>query len=212
VLLSVSLYGTVSRFVWLESAFALGLCFFSLSRGRMLALMFAGIILLPPIGIEVYPTLEQRFTDPGSAKSDALRLQQSEALTQDTDDHLLMGHGFGSYTYKMIRDFKAPYNYEVQWLEILYQMGLIGLLFTLGLLAFNAAPLLLSRSVEAIPVLLLFAFSLLSGFANPSLFGRTAAVGFALVYCFGQMIYDRAHMLACDDPPSDIAVGNPIPI
>jgi len=173
-------------------------------RGKILAVLMVSMVAVPVLAVTNVPFIEQRYNDPGSQKSDDLRLQQSEALLQTMDENLLFGHGLGSFAYKMIRTPTAPYSYEVQWLEIFYQMGLVGLLFVLGLMTFSVAPLLQSRWQEALPLLVLFGFSQLAGFANPALFGRASSVGFAFAYCLGILIRDCVDQSdgAGDESPS----------
>ena len=189
--MAMGIYVTISRFIWIESAFALLMCLFTFSRGQIFATLLSVLVALPVAGPVLFPVIQHRLFDPDVSRSDSIRIQQSEALTQDAEKHFLFGHGLASYSYKMVRDRRSPYTYEEQWLALIYQLGVVGFLFLLGLLFFNLVPLLTSRSVDAIPALLLFLFSLLSGFANPSLIGRSAGVGFAFVLCLGVMIRSR---------------------
>ena len=190
-IMAMGIYISFSRFIWVESAFALAMCIFSFPRKQlfsgMLVLLVAGPFALPFI----LPTIEHRFFDPGSSRADAIRSQQSVALLQDSERYFLFGHGMASYSYKMVRDRRSPYTYEEQWLALFYQLGFVGVVFLLGLLTFNLGPFLVSRRLEALPMLLLFIFSLSSGFANPSLTGRSAGAGFAFVLCVGLLVQQR---------------------
>ena len=214
LLLCASIFISYSRFVWLEGIFTLALYSLKLSRGQVLALLL-GLIAVAPLATLVPVTLiEQRFFSSAAEKSDIVRSTETEALTQDMDQNFLFGHGFGSFSYKDVRDKLAPYSYEEQWLAITYELGVVGLLIVLGLLTCTIAPVLETPTLEGIPLILLFVFSLLSGFANPSLIGRTAGMGFAFVYFCASAIRDRAN---CDatrggkDPNAEPFSGASVP-
>lgn len=209
-LLCASIFVTFSRFIWLEGVFALVMFSFSLSRGQILAALVSLLVVAPALGALPMPVIESRFSSANVSRSDDLRTLQYDALTQDTDQHVLFGHGFASFPFKMVRDPNTPYIYELQWLSLAYQMGLIGIIFLLGLLYFNSSPLFGSRSAAALPILVLFGFSLFSGFANPSLIGRSAGVGFAFVYCLGILVRDRSKQVQSRTtslPRADLALG-----
>jgi hypothetical protein len=192
---------TFSRFIWIEGLFALLVYFFTLSRGQKLALMVSFAVLIPVVASMPLPIIQNRFASSTATNADAIRSHQYEALTQDADQSFFVGHGFGSFPFEMVRDIEAPYSYELQWFALMYQMGIIGIIFLLGVLFLNSAPLLASRSAEAIPVLLLYGFSLLSGFANPSLIGRSAGVGFSFVLFLGIQILSREKLFRRGNPP-----------
>lgn len=190
-LLCVSIFSTYSRYIWLEGLFALSACCLTFSYKKIMLTLVAALMIAPIAATVLGPAIQHRFFDPSVGHSDDIRIQQSDALMQNADQTFFFGHGLGSFPYKMIRDRQAPYSYEMQWLEIIYQFGFIGLVFILGLLFSISVPLLTSRPMAALPILLLFGFFLLSGFANPSLIGRSASVGFAFVLCLGTSIRDR---------------------
>jgi len=191
LLLCASIFVSYSRFVWLEGVFAIILYCFRLSRGHVLALLIGLVVIAPLATLVPAPLIEQRFFSVGAQKSDDIRRRQTDALTQDIDQNFFLGHGFGSFSYGMVRNPQAPYSYEVQWLAIIYQFGVIGLLFILGLLACALGPVLQAPATGGMPLILLFGFSLLSGFANPSLIGRTAGIGFAFVYFCAAIVRDH---------------------
>ena len=198
--LCASIFVSYSRFVWLEGIFVIALYGVRLSRGQIFALL-TSLILVAPVATFVPTTLiEERFASANAQKSDDIRTHQVDALTQDVDQNFLLGHGFASFSYKMVRDKQAPYSYEEQWLSIIYQFGIVGLLMILVLLVSVLTPLLENITLDGVALALLFGFSLLSGFANPSLIGRAAGMGFAMVYFCATNIRDRARERLWSNP------------
>jgi hypothetical protein len=196
-LMATSIFVTFSRFIWLEGVFAVGVYLLTLSPGRILGVLMAAMIVMPIIAIWApsSPIITRRFSS-DAAFSDTIRVRQYDALTRDMDEHFLIGHGPASFSFSVIRDTGSPYSYEMQWVAFMYQLGVVGLVFLLGLAIFNIAPLLETPSLAAIPALLLYSFFLLSGFANPSLTGRSAGISFAFVLCLSILIRDQAKLLA----------------
>lgn len=63
----------------------------------------------------------------GTLSADALeRRLQFMALTDEWGDNPLLGKGHGSYSYNSIRDVDAPWSYELSYIALLFQTGLIG--------------------------------------------------------------------------------------
>jgi len=192
VLMSVSIFLSFSRFVWIEALFAIFSYIATLSPGKIFAVLVALIFLVPLIFITVpMPLIERRFSSSATQQSDATRLQQYDALTGDVEQNVLFGHGLASFAVNFVRNPEVPYTYELQWVSLLYQMGVVGVLFLLGLIFFNGIPFILSRSWDAVPPLLLYGVYILSGFANPSLVGRSSSAGLLFILCFGTKIYNR---------------------
>lgn len=187
---ALSLFISYSRFLWAEGLFALTVPLFRLSRGQILAVLVAALVAIPTIAsiAPSIPLIENRFMSSNASWSDSIRTRQYDALTQGLDEHLLFGHGLASFSFSVIRDTNTPYSYELQWMELIYQIGLVGLLLVIGMAFLNCAPLLASPSIEGIPILLLYSFFLLSGLANPSLIGRSAGVNFAFVLCLSLVV------------------------
>jgi len=54
------------------------------------------------------------------------RRTQFHALLQGWMENPLLGAGYGAPAYGSIRDDLAPYNYELTYMQLLYQTGLVG--------------------------------------------------------------------------------------
>jgi hypothetical protein len=69
-------------------------------------------------------------------QSDVDRVEQAAALLSQFETHPLVGTGFGSYVYQVIRAADAPYSYELVFYALIMKLGAIGisvLILILGL-------------------------------------------------------------------------------
>jgi hypothetical protein len=125
----------------------------------------------------VQGTYEDRFQSKGAEESDRVRLEQIEALVDVWGDTPLIGGGFGYFARQNIRDYSAPYSYEVQWVGFLAKLGALGILFPIFLVG-----LILLRGIRYIRipevsfVLLVFVLFVLGGLTNQYLITSGAAV------------------------------------
>jgi hypothetical protein len=60
--------------------------------------------------------------------SDVDRVEQATALLSQFQAHPLVGTGFGSYVYQVIRGADAPYSYELVFYALLMKLGVIGMI------------------------------------------------------------------------------------
>jgi hypothetical protein len=67
------------------------------------------------------------FDDPG-AESNLLRKEQYDALIQGWKTSPIWGSGLGSVAAGSIRDPIAPWNYELSYIALLFQTGIIGVI------------------------------------------------------------------------------------
>lgn len=154
-------------------------------KGLALSLLKFSLILLcliPIAGPErLYNVIEKRFLSDESSRSDAIRAEQIEALTDTFTTTPYLGQGLGGYAKTVVRDPTLKYSYEVQWVAFLMQFGLLGLpllLFPPFLLTLNLFPLTrLKASLFA-----LFALWLASGLMNPFLISLASGILYALFW------------------------------
>ena len=72
----------------------------------------------------VYKTFMNAF-DP-SQSSSQVRIDQSIALTEGWTKSLFIGHGVNSYVIDLIRNSRDPVSYEMVYLALLFQTGIVG--------------------------------------------------------------------------------------
>jgi hypothetical protein len=62
------------------------------------------------------------------AESDVDRVEQAGALLSQFQSHPLVGTGFGSYVYQVIRGADAPFSYELVFYALIMKLGAIGII------------------------------------------------------------------------------------
>lgn len=66
--------------------------------------------------------------------SDVDRVEQAGALLSQFQAHPLLGTGFGSYVYQVIRGGDAPYSYELVFYALIMKLGVIGMIALISIL------------------------------------------------------------------------------
>lgn len=142
------------------------------------------------VGVDfVTAAVEARFFSHANTQSDQTRSDQIKALTQEFQEHSLLGKGLGSYVEKMQRDRLNLHVYEVQWVAFLMQFGVIGLgmlslpLVYVGTLFFHPP-----FSRPKFCFFLIFLAWLLSGFTNPYLLSLTSGMIYSLFILTGKRL------------------------
>ncbi len=165
---------------------------------RRLKLLAIAVVALVPIFLVYYETLEPlveaRFFSDQVSDSDLIRVEQSKALLDAIEARPLIGKGLGTHVNEVIRNQQNQYSYELQWLSLSMQFGILGLAGIALLIAASARDLLLSHHPAKPWLILLFSLWLLSGWTNPHLtssfagatFGMFMALSYAMRYQQGQ--------------------------
>ncbi|GGM18575.1 hypothetical protein GCM10010841_28360 [Deinococcus aerophilus] len=135
--------------------------------------LFASLMILGPAQY-----LINRFYGENIAASDQIRSQQIAGLLEYSLARPFFGHGFGAYIPGIIRDSNAPYTYEVQWLALLMQVGILGLFVLLVYLMLGFVFMVKSR--QSTYWIALYFMWLLMGFTNPYLTSSVAGIVFAI--------------------------------
>lgn len=95
---------------------------------KILVGIFLGIVVLSMynIGDNI---INNRFIGENIEYSDLTRVEQIVAFSKEIPDDFLLGKGLGAYMKDYIRSEEMPFLYEVEWIALLYQLGLIGIIF-----------------------------------------------------------------------------------
>lgn len=128
-----------------------------------------------------------RFIGDSADVSDIARIEQISSFSREIPDNLLLGKGLGSYVPYNIRSDTMPFLYELEYLALLFQFGLIGCLIIASLFFFfikrwEISSLNNNKLKWIIYVNLLFFF--LRPIFNPMLFASNTII---VLVCF--MIY-----------------------
>lgn len=149
----------------------------------LLALTFlgAGLYFVGPA--KVQKIVELRVFSTNTYISDAIRKSQVRALFDEIEEAPLLGHGLGAYAKANIRDSKLKYSYEVQWVALLMQFGIIGLtIFILPLIYMGYQILNAPPSTTRIAFFILFLLWILSGLTNPFLLSLASGILYTCFY------------------------------
>ena len=119
-----------------------------------------------------FETLVCRLKDSFSESSDNAKYTQIEALLRGFAESPAIGNGFGATLRGYFRDAYEPWRFEVTYVAVLFQTGMIGIVYYIYLLSVNAIRLVrLKMETDAYLGALVFGYIIymLSCFTNPLL-------------------------------------------
>ena len=183
LVLLISVLFSFSRYYWVFSALAFLLGLFLGKRDKF------QFVLASILGVSVLVSLpalsalyKLRFSTVVAGGSDTDRTAQIPRLEDFFTDAPFLGHGFGSYTTRLLRAPGAGrHNYELQLLAFLGQVGLVGSILFLGLLFWYFDDLWLSNLswLGRVSMTLLLLTWIAGGFSNPIIFNSVAGIVYA---------------------------------
>jgi hypothetical protein len=154
----------------------------TLALALLVGLVGIGVAFVVLDGPALTRALLERFDSPAVEASDALRREQVAAMLDEIAQRPLLGKGVGSYAPAAIQSVRQPYSYEVQWLAILLQLGVVGTaLIALPLVALLGHALRAPDRRRALVVLVVTVLWVASGFTNPYLISSTSGVVFGIL-------------------------------
>ena len=183
--LTLSVGFSYSRYFWMFTAvgFVMGLLLGKRDRFQagLISLFIVVTLAVLPVVISVY---QSRFSASVAGESDAQRTEQIIPLQHLFFEAPVFGHGLGSYTPVLLREYSPAgrYSYEVQLLALAAQIGIVGILFLVGLLVVYYRQLWTPRTMrlsDRLCILVLLAAWLAAGAGNPLLFQPVAGVNYA---------------------------------
>jgi hypothetical protein len=190
----VSSFFTFSRVLWASAVIGMVLGLLVASKDRM-HVIYIGVTAVAVMyyygAISEIVTL--RFSDQQAGSSDIERTVQNVALKGFFMDAPILGHGLGSYSVRVIRSLSAPYSYESQVYALAGQVGLVGTIFFIVLIAnYYRKAFTFKRGTRAYEtaVLCLLASYLAGGFVNPTLLSSVSSVSYGLIFAlasFGRL-------------------------
>jgi hypothetical protein len=170
-----------ARYIWFLDGIAIVA---AMMIERRIKLLFIALFTFVPVAGIYYealqPLVEGRFFSDQVSDSDLIRIQQYQALLDEIRTRPLIGKGLGTHVNGVIRNSENRYSYELQWMSLLMQFGMLGLAGILTLIAFSARDLLKSQHPAKPWLVLLFGLWLLSGFTNPHLTSSFAGATFGM--------------------------------
>lgn len=146
-------------------------------------LILLAFIYLSENDNEILSFINERYFGENADASDYTRTIMSDWLLLKVYNSPLLGHGLGSYVSEYIRFDDTPWNYELQWLSLVMNFGILGLIFIIFqfFIYYNAGVFFLLKNMSLDKLVLWFAVMLmwlLVGFFNCFLMTSSAGVVF----------------------------------
>jgi hypothetical protein len=129
--------------------------------------------------------VKERFNSISQADSDKIRNEQIIYLLDEFYDNIFIGKGLGGYAKSYIRSDDLPYSYEVQWLAILMQFGVLGFFLVVLIYLSVVSPLFVKSSYKCLKIkaTLLFIYLMwgLISFSNPMLLSSLCSAFYTII-------------------------------
>jgi len=127
-----------------------------------------------------------RFSSSATVISDNIRLKELPILLKQFETSPIIGHGLGFHAPHFIRDQHDKFSYELQWVALLMQIGVVGVAGIMALLTLVARPFLfLPLNKMNVTLLIMFTLWIVSGFFNPYLTSSAAGAIFSFFVAAG---------------------------
>jgi len=96
--------------------------------------IFIGAVLIVGLSLNfqlaiLIEGIHERFTGAGSVESDLVRVMQAYYITESVSANFIFGIGMGGFVEAYIRNPINPWHYELEYLSMLMQFGVIGYIF-----------------------------------------------------------------------------------
>jgi hypothetical protein len=170
-----------ARYIWGAYFVAIVAAIIVQRNWKALALAVVAVLAFYGVFREVSSTVfESRFLSEGTEISDYERAEQTRALIDEFERRPILGKGMGSHASAIVRLETHSYAYEIQWLALLMQFGVVGLAAILLLIWVSMRDLIAAKNFTKIWLCLLYLVWLLASFTNSHLTSSFAGATFAL--------------------------------
>lgn len=185
-----TVFMSFTRLIWLYF-FAMFLLDILIKRslGRNLVILSSAVLsvifLSHNFSLDFFSSASGRFGAEGLLSLD-VKYIQSVYLIKELNEYPLFGKGLGTYVEEYVRNESIPYAYEVFWLLLALQFGLLGVvIFVFSLfspfLYFSCSNRFVFSGGQIL-ILSSFILFLLAGFTNPILLNSVVAFWFLFLY------------------------------
>lgn len=133
---------------------------------------------------DFYLALTGRFIGVNADASDLVRVTQTEYFLAEIPNAPLLGNGLGAYLSGFVRGYEIPFLYEMEYLALIFQCGILGLLFIAILFYLMVRSIRISQ-LDTRLRLLIYAnilFFIFRPLTNPMLFASSSVM--VLIYMF----------------------------
>lgn len=189
---------TFTRYIWILTFFVL---FTSIIKRENLKYIFKSFIIIifilfiilfvaKPFVASFTPlqdVIEYIFIRSADSLSLSVKLEQTNYLLTNFGNAPVFGSGNAAYIQEYIRHDRLPYIYEVQWLAILYQFGIVGTSLIILFVLLPISPMLkyiinIRLSRVSFIMLIFYILLLASGLINPYLFTLNSSILYFMSY------------------------------
>lgn len=98
------------------------------------AMMACCFLMFTDYDFDFIKFITERYSGEAAVYSDTIRDEMYRVLVPFFWDSVLLGNGLGSYPKGLIRFFDTPWNYELQWLAIAGQLGVVWFVILWGII------------------------------------------------------------------------------
>lgn len=183
-LLLICIVGTYSRFLWFFAIvvvlFAYIRCNLPASR-KITVLSIIAAILVFFLGENFITIFQERFFGEAASQSDSLRILMFDALVPAVFNNPIFGEGLGYYNPHYYRFEEMRWSYELQWLSLTAQTGIIGVLAYIIYLYKVTGFLHIKNIKNSYALFIFMAIWLSSGFFNNFLLTSFSAVMYVFI-------------------------------
>jgi O-Antigen ligase len=170
-----------SRYVWLIYVVSIFTAMVVERSWKMMVVIILAVLILCIPFYDAFQTIfEARFLSEGTEVSDAGRVAQARALMDEVKARPIFGKGIGAHSKAYLSSDTNMYAYEMQWLSLLMQFGIVGETAILLMVAVSARDLMMAKHPAKLWMIFLFVLWLLASWTNPYLTSSFAGGAFGL--------------------------------
>ncbi len=170
-----------ARYIWFLEVFSVVAAMIIERRFKLLVAVLLAMIPIVAVSYEaLQPLFEARFLSAQTTDSDLIRVEQARSLIEEIKARPFLGKGLGTHVNGLIRSEQNRYSYELQWMSLSMQFGVLGITGILLLIGVSTRDLLRARHPAKPWLILLFALWLLSAWTNPHLTASFAGATFGM--------------------------------
>jgi hypothetical protein len=171
---------TYSRAIWFIYVVSIFVAMIVQRSWKTMAVTILAVLVLGAWYYDVFNVVfEERFVAEAEP-SDVGRIEQARDLMGEIKARPFLGKGMGAHFSTDSRTTTQKYSYELEWLALLMQFGIVGTIGILLLVAASTRDLVMAKHPARPWTLLLFALWLLESCLNPHITSSYAGATFGL--------------------------------
>lgn len=154
---------------------------------------FLLLLVISTSSIDFSVGIENRFVGVDAEVSDFYRYEQISVFSQEIPKTYLMGNGLGSYITGFVRSDAFPFLYELEYLAIVYQFGLLGFLYLLLIYLFIFSEINVKELDGRYKLLIIsnLLFFLIRPAFNPMLLASSSSMALVCFFIFAKLKSDN---------------------